>query len=233
LQAVAGLRIMGKAGALRPRVCAVSGPLRRPAGENAAMPGVPSPFAIGAARALSVLGHPALLMPVALLLAGHGAQAPPRLIWTALYTALAVAVFVGAFSLWQVKRGRWAHVDASQPHERRQLNRLLLLLLGGAAALLWALGEPPALAAGPLLAALLVLLAHLLRRWLKVSLHAAFAVLAVALVWPALPATPALALLASGVAWSRRVLGRHTRAEVLLGLLLGGAVGAGLQAWLP
>jgi hypothetical protein len=222
---------MGKAGDLCPRVCAVPGSLCRRAGENAAMSSAPSPHAIAVARALSVLGHPALLTPLALVLAGHGAHAPPRLIWAALAIALVVAAIVGAFSLWQVRRGRWAHVDASHPHERRQLNRFLLLLLGAAAALLWALGEPPSLAVGPLLAALLVLLAHLLRRWLKVSLHAAFAVLAVALVWPALPATPALALLAAGVAWSRRVLGRHTGAEVLLGLLLGGAIGVALQAW--
>jgi len=195
------------------------------------MPSAPSPFATAAARGLSVLGHPGLLMPLALALAGHGTDTPRRWLWVALATALAVAVIVGVYSLWQVQRGRWEHVDASQPHERRQLNRLLLLLLCAAAALLWALGQPPALAAGPLLAALVVLLAHLLRRWLKVSLHAAFAVLAVALVWPALPATPALALLACGVAWSRRVLGRHTRTEVLLGLLLGAACGAALQTW--
>jgi hypothetical protein len=195
------------------------------------MPNTPNPLATAAARGLSVLGHPALLMPLALALASQGAGTPRRWLWVALATALAVAVIVGAYSLLQVQRGRWAHVDASQPHERRQLNRLLLLLLCAAAALLWALGQPPSLAAGPLLAALVVLLAHLLRRWLKVSLHAAFAVLAVAMVWPALPATPALALLAVGVAWSRRVLGRHTRNEVLLGLALGAGCGAALQAW--
>ncbi len=193
------------------------------------MPSAPSPLATAAARALSVLGHPALLMPLALALAGQGAGAPPRLLSAGLGTALAVAAVVGAFSLWQVRRGRWLHVDASQPHERLRLNRFVLLLLCAAALLLWALGEPQALAAGPLLAALLVLLAHLLRRWFKVSLHAAFAVLAVALVWPALPATPALALLAGGVAWSRCVLARHTWAEVLIGLALGAAVGAALQ----
>lgn len=195
------------------------------------MPSAPTSLTTAAARGLSVLGHPALLMPLAVALAARAADAPPQLLWAALTTALAVALVVGAYSLWQVRRGRWAHVDASLPHERRQLNRFLLLLLCAAAVLLWALGQPPALAAGPLMVALVVLLAHLLRRWLKVSLHAAFAVLAVALVWPALPATPALALLAGGVAWSRRVLGRHTRAEVLLGLALGAAFGAALQAW--
>jgi membrane-associated phospholipid phosphatase len=86
--------------------------------------------------------------------------------------------------------------------------------------------------AGPLLAALLVLLTHVLRRWLKVSLHAAFALFAAALVWPNLPGTLAVAALALGVAWSRLVLRRHTLPEVLTGLLLGAAFGAALRAGL-
>ena len=178
-----------------------------------------------AARALSIVGHPALLMPAAVAVAASGTSAPPRLLPVALGSAVAVAVIVGLYSLWQVRTGRWAHIDASQPRERRQLNLFLAALLGGIAVLLWALGQPGPVVLGPLLAAALVLLAHGLRRWLKVSLHAAFAVFAVALVWPHLLLTPALALLAAGAAWSRLVLGRHTRAEVLLGLLLGVAGG--------
>ena len=71
-------------------------------------------------------------------------------------------------------------------------------LLGGAAGLLWAAGQPLPVALGPLASALLVLLAHLLRRWLKVSLHAAFAVFAAALVWPHPGLTLATVVLAAG-----------------------------------
>lgn len=184
---------------------------------------------IAAARALSIVGHPAVLMPVAVAAAASGPGAPPQLLRVALGTAVAVAVIVGLYSLWQVRRGRWAHVDASHPAERSQLNLVLAGLLCAAAALLWALGQPPAVAAGPLLAALLVLLTHALRRWLKVSLHAAFALFAAALVWPHLPGTLAIAALALGVAWSRLVLHRHTLAEVLTGLLFGAAFGAALR----
>lgn len=184
-----------------------------------------------AARALSIVGHPALLMPAAVAVAASGAGAPPRLLPVALGTAVAVAVIVGLYSLWQVRAGRWEHVDASQPRERRQLNLFLAALLGGAAVLLWAAGQPAPVALGPLLAAGLVLLAHGLRRWLKVSLHAAFAVFAAALVWPQLGLTLGLALLAVGVAWSRLALQRHTRAEVLLGLLFGAAGGGAFRVF--
>ena len=184
---------------------------------------------VAAARALSIVGHPAVLMPVAVAAAASGPGAPPQLLRVALGTAVAVAVIVGLYSLWQVHRGRWAHVDASHPAERSQLNLVLAGLLCSAAGLLWALGQPPAVAAGPLLAALLVLLTHALRRWLKVSLHAAFALFAAALVWPHLPGTLAIGALALGVAWSRLVLRRHTPAEVLTGLWLGAAFGAALR----
>jgi hypothetical protein len=91
------------------------------------------------------------------------------------------------------------------------------------------LGQPRAVASGPVVIALLVLLAHLLRHWLKVSLHATFAVFAAALAWPNLVGTLAIALLAAGVAWSRLELRRHTTPEVALGLLLGAAFGVGLR----
>lgn len=181
------------------------------------------------ARALSIIGHPALLMPLAIAVAATATEAPPQLLRVAFGSAVAVAAVVGLFSLWQVRAGRWLHVDASRPSERRQLTRLLAVLLGAIAVALWASGQAPAVTAGPLLVALPVVAAHALRRSLKVSLHAAYAVLAAALLWPQLLGTALVGLLALGVAWSRLELRRHTRAEVLAGLLLGAASGAALQ----
>ena len=141
-----------------------------------------------AARALSIIGHPALLMPIAIAAAAAAAEAPPQLLRVAFGSAVAVAAVVGLFSLWQVRAGRWLHVDASRPSERRQLTRLLAVLLGAIALALWASGQASAVAAGPLPVALPML-----------------------------------------VAWSRLELRRHTRAEVLAGLLLGALSGAALQ----
>lgn len=181
------------------------------------------------ARALSIIGHPALLMPLAIAVAATATEAPPQLLRVAFGSAVAVAAVVGLFSLWQVRAGRWLHVDASRPSERRQLTRLLAVLLGAIAVALWASGQAPAVTAGPLLVALPVVAAHALRRSLKVSLHAAYAVLAAALLWPQLLGTALVGLLALGVAWSRLELRRHTRAEVLVGLLLGATSGAALH----
>lgn len=184
------------------------------------------------ARALSVVGHPALLMPASIAAAAHMADAPPPLLRLAVGAAVVVALIVGLFSLWQVHTGHWRHVDASLPGERRQLTRLLAALLCAVAALAWASGQAPPVATGPLLVALPVLAAHALRARMKLSLHAAYAAFAAPLLWPQLLGVGAAATLALGVAWSRLVLRRHTRAEVWTGLLLGAAAGALLHVLL-
>lgn len=182
------------------------------------------------ARCLSVLGHPLLLMPLAVGLALAQRGAAPAVLALALGLTLAVAVAVAAFSVWQVRRGQWRHVDASVPAERRQLNRFaagVLLAAAGTAALA---GAPRSVTLGLAAGVALVLLALATRRWCKLSLHVAFGALAVGLAWPQAPAMAALALLVAGVAWSRLALRRHVRRDVAAGLLAGALAGALFQA---
>ena len=183
------------------------------------------PFATRAARLLSIVGHPGVLMPAAVAIGSASADLPTAQVRAALAAALAVAAIIGAFSLWQVRRGRWAHVDASQPHERRQLNPFAALLLLAVALVLAGRGGSAQGAVGAALAATLVLAAQTLGRRMKLSLHGAFAAYAAAIAWPAEAASLALALLALGVGWSRVQLRRHTRVEVLAGLALGALAG--------
>jgi phosphotransferase system glucose/maltose/N-acetylglucosamine-specific IIC component len=182
-----------------------------------------------AARTLSIVGHPGVLMPVAVAIGAAGSNAPAQRVHAAVAAAVLVAVIAGAFSLWQVGTGRWSHVDASHPRERGQLNAFLAGLLFSAAALLAWWGEARHGAAGAASAGALVAVAHLLRRWLKVSLHTAFAVFAAAVAWPSAAATLLILGLAAGVAWSRLALQRHTLAEVAVGLLLGAAAGVSFK----
>jgi len=181
------------------------------------------------ARLLSVLGHPALLMPLAVVGSAAARGAPAAVLQAGAWASGAVAVGVGVYSLRQVRAGHWQHVDASVARERRQLNLFLVLLMGGLAALLLWAGQPPVVAAGLAIGSGVVALAQVLRHWLKVSLHAAFAMFAAGLAWPGVAAVLGLGLLALGVAWSRLVLGRHTRVEVLVGLALGALAAACFQ----
>jgi heme/copper-type cytochrome/quinol oxidase subunit 3 len=71
----------------------------------------------------------------------------------------------------------------------------------------------------------IVLAALALRRRMKLSLHCAFGAYAAALLWPVWPALAGLAALSLAVAWSRLQLQRHTRQEVLAGLVVGALAG--------
>lgn len=176
-----------------------------------------------------MIGHPALLMPSAVVWSASANDAPSDVIHAAAGTSVLIAVIVAAYCAIQVRSRRWSHVDASVPRERSQLNLFLSTLLFGSAALLWMDGQPRSVVAGLLLGGAVVVAAHLVRRRHKISLHAAFAVFAVALLWPHAVAVGIGLVLAAGVSWSRLALERHTPREVALGLLLGGLAGLGFQ----
>src|SRR5690606_21515203 len=78
------------------------------------------------ARAVSILGHPMLVMPLAAWLETRNRHADDA---TALPVLAAIAVLgllVLAYSASRVRGGHWQHVDASVPGERRGLNVFLL-----------------------------------------------------------------------------------------------------------
>jgi hypothetical protein len=182
-------------------------------------------MSLAAARLLSIVGHPGLLMPVAVPLAAVQRGAPAQDLWLGAAAALAVALVVALYSLRQVRAGRWSHVDASAPAERLHLNLFLVGLLLAAAFGLWLTTRSQVLAAGLGTSGAIVLAALALRRHMKLSLHCAFAAYAAALTWPVWPALAGLAVLSLAVGWSRWQLRRHTRREVVAGLGIGALAG--------
>lgn len=183
-----------------------------------------------AARALSILGHPALLMPAAIVGTTLSGGAPAATVAVAAGASLAVAGAVLAYSFLRVRSGAWAHPDASRPDERLQLNLFLLATLLVVSVLSYSQSRPQAVTLGALLCAGIIATALLLRKRLKVSLHVAFAMFAAALWWP----NPVFALqlaLAGGLAWSRLALRRHTQAEVVIGAIVGAVAGLGFLVY--
>jgi hypothetical protein len=182
-----------------------------------------TPLAI--ARSLSILGHPLVVLPAAVaVLVMHSHASSAALIVS---TVCGIAGAVLAYSFWQVHRGHWQHVDASARAERHSLNLFLAIVLFlGAVMAFYQLSEP-GLSLGLLLSGLLIVVMMLVSPWIKLSLHASFAVFAVLLLWPLKLWYVALAsVAAAGICWSRVLLARHTVAEVLGGGLLGGICGA-------
>lgn len=177
------------------------------------------------ARAVSILGHPALLLPMAALGVALARGDRRSAVWAAAGFA-AVTALVMAYSWRQVRRGRWRHVDASERHERAALNRFLLPALAASALLVHWLGGPPAVALGLALSAGIVLAALAGARWCKLSLHLAFAVFAAMLLSKAGWGWMLVALaFAAALAWSRLALQRHVPRDLVAGALAGAVAG--------
>lgn len=174
------------------------------------------------ARAVSILGHPLLTLPTGLMLPAALRGGDPRTLQAAFAGFALFAALVMGWSWWQVRRGHWAHVDASRQSERRSLNRTLLVLIGLGALLAWrALPSPdPGLALA--LSAGVVAVAMSTVQWCKLSLHIAFAVYATGLLWPLGPmAIAACCVFAAAIAWSRLRLSRHRPRDLLAGAAAG------------
>jgi membrane-associated phospholipid phosphatase len=184
------------------------------------------------ARAISIAGHPVVLISCAGLIAASAHGASPVQMRTIGVTLAMLAVTVVAFTWFQVKAGRWAHVDASARAERSSLNWFLATLLLASAALVWFGLRNLHMSVALVLSATLIVAALLLARWVKMSLHVAFAAFATSLLWPMTWAVVAGILVTAAVAWSRLTLGRHVAADVVAGLLLGTLAGGAYAVWL-
>ncbi|MFN7178262.1 hypothetical protein [Hyphomonas sp.] len=169
------------------------------------------------AHAVSVAGHPAIFMPLAAGLSAVVAGAPEDLTRTVLTVAGGAAAAVMLYSFVQVRRGKWADTDASVPEERSELNLFLAPLLTAGAVWAWWSAQAPEIALGLGLSAVIIATSLVMSRWVKLSLHTAFAVFGAGLFWPEILIVAAGAGMAGLIAWSRLYLRRHTLADVNMG----------------
>lgn len=171
------------------------------------------------ARALSIAGHPFVLIPLMV------AAATRNWIWTSVVAAGTILPLL-VITLRNVRRGVWSDPDVSRPDERGGLYRAAfpLILLSGL--LLWLLGAGPRMMRGIAAAAAMLAAGHLGNRFLKISLHLmAAAYCAVTIAWLYPLTIYALVPFLAALGWSRHKLQRHTWAEIAVGLAIGTAAG--------
>lgn len=181
------------------------------------------------ARSISVISHPFILSAIATLLSASRHHASEALTHE-LILIVAVLGFVAiAFSGWHVHTGRWQHLDAVKPDERKVLNGFLAALLLISSALAWRYFPEPGLAYGLLTASVAIVIALALSRWLKLSLHSCFAAIAAGILWPSEIALFAGIAITAAVYWSRLILHRHTLWELVAGSLIGCICAVGYQ----
>jgi hypothetical protein len=186
---------------------------------------------IAVARAVSIAGHPVVLVLVAAMIAAASRGASFLQLQLVGAAVAALGVIVLGYGWLQVRAGRWSHVDASVRNERSSLNVFLTVLLFLGAALSWFGTRSLPLSGALALSGALIVAAMLLARWVKLSLHTAFAAFATALLWPLTLAVLAGVLVTAAVTWSRLVLGRHVVADVVAGALLGTVAGSAYHVW--
>ena len=176
-----------------------------------------------AARWISVLGHPFVMVGLMVGVAAARSGPPRETLRAMALVALVALVPVAALMWLQVRRGAWQNVDASNARERPPL-----FWVGGAALLVLLvylrLRQPESFLIRGSVAVLAMLgVCALATRWVKVSLHLAFAALAAtSLLLLGSRVGWGLAAVLPAIGWSRLALGRHRPIE----LALGGAVGA-------
>lgn len=174
------------------------------------------------ATALSICGHPFLFSPVIALLAGARFLGPIEAI-AGLVTVLVFCLLPASFYIFRkVRAGDWSDLDVSARKDRPHLFVVGLGFLLITVLVLMLTQQPMIYARGCLGAMILISAGWLLNRWLKPSMHAAFAMMTGTALWlvSVRIAIPAM-LFAIAVGWSRVALRRHTVTEVFVGLALG------------
>lgn len=183
------------------------------------------------ARFLSILGHPFVTVAIMVGASAMQLSKPQEALRALVVVGLIAIVPIAVLMALQVRRGAWENVDASNRRERPILFVVSTVALAVLVAFLM-VRRPDSYftrnAAGTL--AMLAVCA-VATRWVKVSLHVAFAALAGTSL--ALLGSPIGWLLLGGVpalAWSRLKLERHRPIEILLGFMIGATAGLGIHA---
>lgn len=170
------------------------------------------------ARMVSIALHPFVVFAVLALIAA-ARSAPETLGRTAIGMVVAIAV-VAAFIAQRMRGGHWATVDASSRSDRPLLYVVALVVTGGY--WLWQGASESTSSSGVLLAMLMLMVAGVANRWIKLSLHlACLAFAAMLMLGLSQPVAVIAFALLPLLGWSRLRMRRHTLREVVGGMALG------------
>ncbi len=178
---------------------------------------------------ISVVAHPFVLVPAGILVVSVGRVGAARAFGFVVAVLLMTIVPMAFYIRRRLRKGRFSDYDVSRQKDRPELFTFGLGLMALAAAVFWWTPGLRFLFPGTVAVTAMIVAAALINLWDKVSLHSAFAayvVVFVAMTSPGLSIAGAVVALAVG--WSRVELGRHTRRQVALGLVLGTITGLGL-----
>jgi membrane-associated phospholipid phosphatase len=170
---------------------------------------------------LSIAAHPFVM--VGIMVATASARLSTRgEAWTSVLVVAGTIVPLLVLMIRQVRRGAWENADASNRQERPILYLVSGVTTAGLLAYLMVVRPESFLVRGLTVTLGMFAVCAVVSRWIKVSLHMAFAALAaVGLSLLGSSVGYALLVVVLPLAWSRLALGRHTPGEVILGAAIG------------
>jgi hypothetical protein len=184
------------------------------------------------ARWVSIVFHPFAMVSVMVGVVAAARQASGGAAASVALVVLFTIAPLGVLMWHQVRRGRWKNADASNRAERPALYLAGGLALIALLASLLAMAPQSFMVRGVIATFAMLAVCAAVTRWIKVSLHMAFATLAaITLAFMRSPVGYALVLALPAIAWSRFTLQRHTSLELALGTMIGASAGMALH-WL-
>ena len=183
-----------------------------------------------AAPWLSIVFHPFVTVAAMVGAASAARQSRADAVRSVAVVVLFTIVPLALLMWRQVRRGKWDNADASNRTERP-----ILYVVGGVSlvallAFLTLRGPQSFMLRGVIATFGMLAVCAIATRWIKVSLHMAFATLAAtALSLVRSPVGYLLLLALPPLVWARLTLQRHTLVEVALGTIIGAAAGMALH----
>jgi len=181
----------------------------------------------GLARAISVVGHPFVTILLLVSVVAARRSGPAEAMQPVALIAIAILLPIGLFMYRKVRSGRWGTIDASNPRDRPALFRFGLVLIVVVGAFIAFSPRLRFLGRGIVAIVVLLAVAALVNRFVKASLHLAFAAYVAVILLRFAPAIGiGVLLFLPLLAWARVAMGRHSTAEIAAGAGIGTAVGA-------
>lgn len=179
------------------------------------------------AKLISTLGHPFLTVPVFVVFLLFSIEPTEQAIILSVLIIGGIFVPVGLKTIRGVRKGTYTNLDVSDRSQRQRWFIATTLLLLAVTVIIWVTGQARTLRVAVACALLLLIAAQAVNTRIKASMHLAFHVfLGMLILYLNSRAGAIFLLFTPFLAWSRIHLRRHVGSEVMVGVLLGIALGA-------
>lgn len=178
------------------------------------------------AKVISTVGHPFLTVPLFAVFLLFSIESTQRAIYLSLLIVGGIFLPIGLKTLRGVRKGTYTNLDVSDQAQRQKWFVATTFLLLLVTVIVWATNQDWTIRLAMACALVLLVIAQLVNRRIKASMHLAFhaflGFLILSLNWIA---GVCVLLFALPLAWSRIHLGRHIWKEVVVGMALGTVLG--------